>query len=197
MSNLPFPKASKPLKLTQRAVKKLRPSNQHLIEQERAHAKLLPRKLHSQVPVIERFILDELAVARLAMDIGMENAQDVLERVLDSKVNLTPDHKFLEQAVQEAINLKALRVAARVANLDAEEERVLKTLYFIKASGVGSADERLLSKMLSLFAVPRQEEGTQAPVQQLPQAERPGTRRRTGRPSSGSFWSNAKGLTGK
>lgn len=183
-TNLPFPALTKPLKLLRKPLspkthKKLQPNNKHLVEQERKQARELPLRLAKLVPLVESFVLESVASTRLAMDIGTENAQDTLERILDSKVNLTSEHKFLEQAIGEAVNLKALTVAARLTGLDDNEERILKTLYFIKASGVSSADERILSKMLSLFAVPRQTKRTEAPVQQLPEAERPGSRRRT------------------
>lgn len=188
MKNLPFPVSKATFKLGRLKAKASTPINQHLVDQEKIYTRKLPRELEALVPQVENFILNEVSRPLLALDIGFDNARDILERVLDSKVDLLGNRKFLEHVIQDAINLKALNHVVNLTNLNTEDARALKTLYFVKASGMTNADEKFLSKVLSIFNLPGQAERPQALVQQLPVNERPSARRRVGGLAPSSRW---------
>lgn len=151
-----------------RLKKPIPPSNQHLIEKEKELDAELAGKLKPSVSRIQEFYLDHAATMLLSLDIGTDESVSVLERVLDSPVNMLGVRQLLESLLHEALNLKALRCAIEVMGLDAQEANMLKALYFLKATGgsVKGQDEKILSELLKILAVPGQEEGSSSHLRQ-------------------------------
>ena len=173
--NLPFPEDDDSHLFQKTKVAQPQPANnQHLIDKEQELDNTLSHKLRPAVQKLQDFYLDDAATMLLSLDISTDESVAVLERVLQSSVNMSGVRKMLETALHEALSIKALRCASEVSNLDPQEDLMLKAIYILKATG-GSpqgTDEKILSELLKILTVPRPE-------------ERPAPRVRQARPTQG------------
>lgn len=160
-----------------------RPINNHLLSRASSFAKELPELLNDGTLLVREYFLTEVFPLFVALQTGMDDANDVIKLTLDEEPESAGFEHMLKEAVVEALAIKMATFVTQYTKLDKEQSLMFLMVFIsktLKGADHGHVAEALLRKMQQVLDLQGPSENNPTPrVRKVPAAAGNTRRKRT------------------
>ncbi len=111
--------------------------------------------LGSDITAVRNFILEEV-LPLIALNNGAAEATEVIETLIEGEANVEDIRTPLEEALTQAVALKAIRHVTEAMSLDEREQKMLYYIHLCRATGSkGSPSENVLLELFKNTFMPQ------------------------------------------
>lgn len=140
------------------------PANQDILALGSDYTKHLPAFLGPNIERVRDFLLQEVFPVALSFTSGIQDSVEIARQQISADFDVGPLRGFIEDALRESLDLKALSLVANVTNLSKKESQLLFARHFLRtipanSNGGQEIVKTIMSALLSVGDVQRQAKG--------------------------------------